>query len=504
MNLTALLDVSTQRSAIPLDRAVGDGGSDPAFANVMSRYHGNDSDSLAQGTADSESEPVPTESDGSANGGGVPVLVDASGVMVDATSMQTTADDPGSGEVLPVLIVPDGQLLPPTAGAAAVRDSDSSPSDYMGRPRPDDDLDAIDTGEATQFAVPLPIPPTAPTAWGGTAATVPLPMPAVVDSSAPRLATIAGASTAALSTGVDGGSASSAPEKNPQPSTPLLAGREALGDGDPGTKSAYPAAVSKVVPSPGSQTSVATDLRTGSSAGLVGVAGQASTGDGRDGSTNSGTAQQGDPQGQPDDALRGAGAPRFVTAQFAAAVSSAAQTDATGLQSEAPVDSVRTDAVAQRSNASDGARELAPTRLGELAQQHAPRLAGELAERVLVLRSQRFDSATVILEPRDLGRIDIQVRLQADATHITFTAQHATVRDALEGQLPRLRALLEEAGLSLGMVDVSQSGSRNGGEASTSRPSEHAKPTTVGRLEATESSMRWQRRIEASIIDLHA
>ncbi len=54
-------------------------------------------------------------------------------------------------------------------------------------------------------------------------------------------------------------------------------------------------------------------------------------------------------------------------------------------------------------------------------------------------------------------------------THVAFTAQHAGVRDALEGQMPRLRAMLEEAGLSLGNVDVAHSGSRGAGDSGTAR-----------------------------------
>ena len=186
-------------------------------------------------------------------------------------------------------------------------------------------------------------------------------------------------------------------------------------------------------------------------------------------------------------------------------IEAAAQKDAAAPSKEGAADTIRTDAISPRTNGPvDAARDTAATRLNDLAQQHAPRFAAELADRVLVLRSQRFDSASVSLEPRDLGRIDIQVRLQADTTHVTFTAQHAAVREALEGQMPRLRALLEEAGLSLGNVDVAHSGNRGAGDSGTARSYAGPQTASATDLDVTDASPRWQRRTETSLIDLHA
>jgi flagellar hook-length control protein FliK len=167
---------------------------------------------------------------------------------------------------------------------------------------------------------------------------------------------------------------------------------------------------------------------------------------------------------------------------------------------------VRVDAVQARSGGADALRDAAPVRLGDLAQQHAQRFAGELADRVLVMRNQRLDGATVTLEPRDLGRIDIQVRLQADTTHVAFTTQHAAVRDALEGQLPRLRSMLEEAGLSLGAVDVAHAGARNatGGDAGSARSHEAPRAAPTADADTADAPAAWRPRASTSLIDLHA
>jgi flagellar hook-length control protein FliK len=78
------------------------------------------------------------------------------------------------------------------------------------------------------------------------------------------------------------------------------------------------------------------------------------------------------------------------------------------------------------------------------------------------------------------------------------------VRDALEGQMPRLRAMLEDAGLSLGAVDVSHSGGQSGADAGqrSFEPQKSASIASVGDI--VDASAPWQRRVENALIDLHA
>ncbi len=217
------------------------------------------------------------------------------------------------------------------------------------------------------------------------------------------------------------------------------------------------------------------------------------------------TGHQRAPNNLTGDPSRGDGIAKVANTHLASALEAASQKDTSLLQKDGAGDSIRTDAVLPRANGAIEVRDTAATRLGDLAQLHAQRFAGELADRVLVLRSQRLDTATVTLEPRDLGRIDIQVRLQADTTHVAFTAQHAAVRDALEGQMPRLRAMLEDAGLSLGAVDVSHSGGQSGSDAGAARSFEPRKSASIAAVgDIVDGSAPWQRRVENALVDLHA
>ncbi|MCU1735181.1 MULTISPECIES: flagellar hook-length control protein FliK [unclassified Pseudomonas] len=78
-----------------------------------------------------------------------------------------------------------------------------------------------------------------------------------------------------------------------------------------------------------------------------------------------------------------------------------------------------------------------------------------LVNRVMYLSSQSLKSADIQLEPAELGRLDIRVNLASDqAAQITFTSGHAGVRDALEGQVHRLRELFNQQGLAQPDVNV--------------------------------------------------
>lgn len=79
-----------------------------------------------------------------------------------------------------------------------------------------------------------------------------------------------------------------------------------------------------------------------------------------------------------------------------------------------------------------------------------------LSERVVWVANQRFQGAEIKLNPPQLGPIEVRVQLQHEQAHVSFTAQHASVREALEAALPRLREMLSANGYNLVDVNVSQ------------------------------------------------
>lgn len=79
-----------------------------------------------------------------------------------------------------------------------------------------------------------------------------------------------------------------------------------------------------------------------------------------------------------------------------------------------------------------------------------------LSERVLWASNQKLQSAEIKLSPPQLGPIEVRVQMHQDQAQVSFTAQHASVREALEAALPRLREMFNASGFDLVDVNVSQ------------------------------------------------
>ena len=84
-----------------------------------------------------------------------------------------------------------------------------------------------------------------------------------------------------------------------------------------------------------------------------------------------------------------------------------------------------------------------------------------LGNRVLWMVNQNVQSAELRLNPANLGPLEVRISVEGDQAHVTFSAHHANVREAIEAAVPRLREMLGESGLSLANVDVSQQGFAN-------------------------------------------
>ncbi|WP_405228964.1 flagellar hook-length control protein FliK [Lentisalinibacter sediminis] len=95
-----------------------------------------------------------------------------------------------------------------------------------------------------------------------------------------------------------------------------------------------------------------------------------------------------------------------------------------------------------------------------------PEFADQVAERVVWMAGQKLERAQIRLNPAHLGPIFVDVSVGEDGANITFTAQHAVTREALEQALPRLREMFSGSGLALAGADVSGQGpdTRRGGD----------------------------------------
>jgi flagellar hook-length control protein FliK len=95
-----------------------------------------------------------------------------------------------------------------------------------------------------------------------------------------------------------------------------------------------------------------------------------------------------------------------------------------------------------------------------------PQWSQAVGEKVLWLAAQNVSSAEINLHPKDLGPIQVKVSVNQEQATVSFTSQHAVVREVLDQSLNRLREMFSEQGLNLVNVDVSdKSFSRQQGDA---------------------------------------
>lgn len=72
-----------------------------------------------------------------------------------------------------------------------------------------------------------------------------------------------------------------------------------------------------------------------------------------------------------------------------------------------------------------------------------------VVDRVMWLSSQNLKSAEIQLDPAELGRMEVRIDMNKDQTQVTFLSPHAGVRDALEGQMHRLRDMFAQQGMTM-------------------------------------------------------
>jgi flagellar hook-length control protein FliK len=80
----------------------------------------------------------------------------------------------------------------------------------------------------------------------------------------------------------------------------------------------------------------------------------------------------------------------------------------------------------------------------------------EIGERVIWMHKQEIPSAELRLNPRHLGPVTIKIDMTQEQASISFIAQHAAVKDAIEAAIPRLREMFSAQQLNLADVNVTQ------------------------------------------------
>jgi flagellar hook-length control protein FliK len=101
-----------------------------------------------------------------------------------------------------------------------------------------------------------------------------------------------------------------------------------------------------------------------------------------------------------------------------------------------------------------------PDRLS--ARVGTPAWDNQVGQKVVWMVGGADQSATLELNPPDLGPVQVVLNVTNDMASVTFSSQQLEVRQALENALPRLREMMSESGIALGetLVNAGAEGRR--------------------------------------------
>ncbi|MGE4499337.1 MAG: flagellar hook-length control protein FliK [Hydrogenovibrio sp.] len=85
----------------------------------------------------------------------------------------------------------------------------------------------------------------------------------------------------------------------------------------------------------------------------------------------------------------------------------------------------------------------------------SPQWGQALGQKVTYMANNKIQEAKITLNPEKLGPIQVKLSLDKDQhAHVSMVTQHGTTRDAIENAMPRLKEMLEAAGVGFGSLDV--------------------------------------------------
>ena len=110
----------------------------------------------------------------------------------------------------------------------------------------------------------------------------------------------------------------------------------------------------------------------------------------------------------------------------------------------------------------------------------------QVAQKIIYMVGGEEMSASLTLNPPDLGPMQVVLNVNNDHTDVTFSAATPEVRQALEDALPKLREMMNESGISLGNASVDD-GSRQQAQEEAARAANAAGRATGANGSAAEA-----------------
>jgi flagellar hook-length control protein FliK len=132
----------------------------------------------------------------------------------------------------------------------------------------------------------------------------------------------------------------------------------------------------------------------------------------------------------------------------------------------------------------------------------------EMGEKLTWMVGNGRQQADLVLNPPQLGRIEVTMVIEGDNVSASFASPNAVVREALENSMSRLREVLADAGVALGNTHVGADTRQEAGTmpqkddrtASGSRFGE----TSTASVEALAAGSRWHSTGGRGMVDVFA
>lgn len=129
------------------------------------------------------------------------------------------------------------------------------------------------------------------------------------------------------------------------------------------------------------------------------------------------------------------------------------------------------------------ANALAPS-VGSAAWSQA------LGEKIVWMTAGALQTASLTLNPPNLGPLQVVLNVTNDQATASFFAAQPEVRQALEAALPKLREMMNEAGIQLGQATVGAEQQQQQQNEAASREARRMGPAYPGANDAAESTLQ--------------
>lgn len=108
------------------------------------------------------------------------------------------------------------------------------------------------------------------------------------------------------------------------------------------------------------------------------------------------------------------------------------------------------------------------------ARVGTPGWDNQIAQKIVWMVAGKEQSATLTLNPPDMGPMQVVLSVTNDQASVTFSAAQPEVRQALENAMPKLREMMGESGIALGNASV------NAGSAEQRQAQQGEQPRNQG------------------------